>query len=207
MNKLLVLKSIRSKNKVIKKKRCLLKHTVRQYCVLFSSSYLNTGIYFKVEVIGENLIGRKNFALFIYLSSFISFFDSVGRERLISKNEIFNILLFICHTCFLCIIRFEISKFEFLFFVNIKVHCLVLSIKCYVCKEPDHKCRDPFQNDTIFLKDCVQIGMGNATMCRKYMWESKKKKKKRSNYLYLIFYFKLVMEHDIICVDVLYMVV
>ena len=53
---------------------------------------------------------------------------------------------------------------------------LVISIKCYVCKEPDRKCRDPFQNDTIFLKDCSQIGMGNATMCRKYMWESKKKK-------------------------------
>jgi hypothetical protein len=50
---------------------------------------------------------------------------------------------------------------------------LVLSIKCYVCKEPDLKCRDPFQNDTIFLKDCSQVGMGNATMCRKYMWESK----------------------------------
>ncbi|CAF3217507.1 unnamed protein product [Rotaria sp. Silwood2] len=47
----------------------------------------------------------------------------------------------------------------------------VLSIKCYVCKEPDRKCRDPFHNDTIFLKDCSQIGMGNATMCRKYMWE------------------------------------
>ena len=49
----------------------------------------------------------------------------------------------------------------------------MLSIKCYVCKEPDQKCRDPFQNDTIFLKDCSQVGMGNATMCRKYMWESK----------------------------------
>lgn len=49
----------------------------------------------------------------------------------------------------------------------------VLSIKCYVCKEPDLKCRDPFQNDTMFLKDCSQVGMGNATMCRKYMWESK----------------------------------
>lgn len=49
---------------------------------------------------------------------------------------------------------------------------LVLSIKCYVCKEPDQKCRDPFQNDTIFLKDCSQVGMANATMCRKYMWES-----------------------------------
>ncbi|CAF2855353.1 unnamed protein product [Rotaria sp. Silwood2] len=48
----------------------------------------------------------------------------------------------------------------------------VLSIKCYVCKEPDRKCRDPFHNDTIFLKDCSQIGMGNATMCRKYMWEN-----------------------------------
>ncbi len=53
---------------------------------------------------------------------------------------------------------------------------LVISIKCYVCKEPDRKCRDPFQNDTIFLKDCSQIGMGNATMCRKYMWESKTQK-------------------------------
>jgi hypothetical protein len=51
--------------------------------------------------------------------------------------------------------------------------CLVISIKCYVCKEPDRKCRDPFQNDTIFFKDCSQFGMGNATMCRKYMWESK----------------------------------
>jgi len=47
----------------------------------------------------------------------------------------------------------------------------VLSIKCYVCKEPDQKCRDPFQNDTMFLKDCSQVGMANATMCRKYMWE------------------------------------
>jgi len=58
-----------------------------------------------------------------------------------------------------------------LFFCFILI--LVLSIKCYVCKEPDQKCRDPFQNDTIFLRDCSQVGMGNATMCRKYMWESK----------------------------------
>lgn len=56
---------------------------------------------------------------------------------------------------------------------------LVLSIKCYVCKEPDRKCRDPFQNDTIFLKDCSQVGMANATMCRKYMWESKSSKNER----------------------------
>jgi hypothetical protein len=65
-------------------------------------------------------------------------------------------------------------RFWFLFK---KVDCLVLSIKCYVCKEPDRKCRDPFQNDTMFLKDCSQVGMGNATMCRKYMWESKEKEK------------------------------
>ena len=57
-----------------------------------------------------------------------------------------------------------------------RVSVSVLSIKCYVCKEPDRKCRDPFQNDTMFLKDCSQLGMANATMCRKYMWESKEGK-------------------------------
>ncbi|CAF1601076.1 unnamed protein product, partial [Didymodactylos carnosus] len=57
-------------------------------------------------------------------------------------------------------------------FILVSFYALsVLSIKCYVCKEPDLKCRDPFQNDTIFLKDCAQVGMANATMCRKYMWE------------------------------------
>ena len=63
---------------------------------------------------------------------------------------------------------------EFVVFFSSFYKFLVLSIKCYVCKEPDQKCRDPFQNDTMFLKDCAQVGMANATMCRKYMWESKK---------------------------------
>ena len=45
----------------------------------------------------------------------------------------------------------------------------VLSIKCYQCKEPDPRCRDPFQNDTAFFKPCP----ANATKCRKYKWESK----------------------------------
>jgi hypothetical protein len=69
----------------------------------------------------------------------------------------------------------QVRKIRFLISFQ-KVDCLVLSIKCYVCKEPDRKCRDPFQNDTMYLKDCSQVGMGNATMCRKYMWESKERK-------------------------------
>jgi hypothetical protein len=69
--------------------------------------------------------------------------------------------------------RYQVNKIELYKNSIISYKFLVLSIKCYVCKEPDQKCRDPFQNDTIFLKDCSQVGMGNATMCRKYMWESK----------------------------------
>jgi len=65
------------------------------------------------------------------------------------------------------------ARSSFFYCTSSFIIILVLSIKCYVCKEPDQKCRDPFQNDTIFLKDCSQVGMGNATMCRKYMWESK----------------------------------
>ena len=44
----------------------------------------------------------------------------------------------------------------------------VSSIKCYQCKEPDPRCRDPFQNDTAFFKPCPP----DATKCRKYKWES-----------------------------------
>lgn len=43
----------------------------------------------------------------------------------------------------------------------------VTSIKCYQCKEPDVRCRDPFQNDTAFFKPCPP----DATKCRKYKWE------------------------------------
>ncbi len=44
---------------------------------------------------------------------------------------------------------------------------IVFSIKCYQCKEPDPRCRDPFQNDTAFFKPCPL----NATKCRKYKWQ------------------------------------
>ncbi len=70
---------------------------------------------------------------------------------------------------------FEMSRidlffclFYFDFFNEFTKNCLLLKgLKCYQCKEPDPRCRDPFQNDTAFFKTCPT----NATKCRKYKWE------------------------------------